>query len=193
MALTNGYLAKVNGAAAAGEQPMIDAFAASTVQIQPSEGAFADGDKTKLNNIEAAADVTDAANVNANLPTKVKDIVMVVSFPGAFDTLTAGQDMLEVHKGMIFEWKNAAATLILAEQVLVANDTGASNGTINVEIGGVAALSSALTLSETEAQGTINTSADDVATGDRVEITNVTNGSNADAEDLTVRLVWRLT
>lgn len=30
-----------------------------------SEGAFADGDKTKLDGIEASADVTDAANVNA--------------------------------------------------------------------------------------------------------------------------------
>jgi len=35
------------------------------VQIQPSEGAFADGDKTKLDGIEAIADVTDTANVTA--------------------------------------------------------------------------------------------------------------------------------
>ena len=32
-------------------------------QVQPSEGAFVDGDKTKLNDIEANADVTDTANV----------------------------------------------------------------------------------------------------------------------------------
>ena len=35
----------------------------SSYQLEPSEGAFADGDKTKLNNIEAGADVTDADNV----------------------------------------------------------------------------------------------------------------------------------
>ncbi|MEL0099312.1 MAG: polymer-forming cytoskeletal protein, partial [Opitutae bacterium] len=35
----------------------------SSYQLQPSEGAFANGDKTKLDGIEAGADVTDAANV----------------------------------------------------------------------------------------------------------------------------------
>jgi len=37
----------------------------STLQVKPSEGAFADGDKTKLDAIEASADVTDAINVAA--------------------------------------------------------------------------------------------------------------------------------
>ena len=37
----------------------------STLQVKPSEGAFADGDKTKLDGIEANADVTDATNVAA--------------------------------------------------------------------------------------------------------------------------------
>lgn len=37
----------------------------STLQVKPSEGAFANGDKTKLDAIEANADVTDATNVNA--------------------------------------------------------------------------------------------------------------------------------
>ena len=37
----------------------------STLQVKPSEGAFADGDKTKLDGIEASADVTDTTNVTA--------------------------------------------------------------------------------------------------------------------------------
>ena len=37
----------------------------STLQVKPSEGAFANGDKTKLDGIEASADVTDTANVTA--------------------------------------------------------------------------------------------------------------------------------
>lgn len=37
----------------------------STLQPKPSEGAFANGDKTKLDGIEASADVTDATNVAA--------------------------------------------------------------------------------------------------------------------------------
>lgn len=38
---------------------------ADSAQQPPAEGAFADGDKTKLNGIEASADVTDATNVAA--------------------------------------------------------------------------------------------------------------------------------
>ena len=41
------------------------AVADTDYQSVPAEGAFADGDKTKLDGIEAGADVTDAANVNA--------------------------------------------------------------------------------------------------------------------------------
>ena len=37
----------------------------STLQVKPTEGAFANGDKTKLDAIEASADVTDATNVTA--------------------------------------------------------------------------------------------------------------------------------
>jgi len=37
----------------------------STLQVKPSEGGFANGDKTKLDAIEASADVTDAANVTS--------------------------------------------------------------------------------------------------------------------------------
>lgn len=38
---------------------------AADIQQPPSEGAFVDGDKTKLDGIEAGADVTDTANVTA--------------------------------------------------------------------------------------------------------------------------------
>ena len=43
----------------------VKAVTISTLQPKPSEGAFANGDKTKLDGIEANADVTDASNVEA--------------------------------------------------------------------------------------------------------------------------------
>lgn len=43
----------------------IKALDTSTLQVKPTEGAFVDGDKTKLDGIETAADVTDATNVDA--------------------------------------------------------------------------------------------------------------------------------
>ena len=39
--------------------------ATGSLQLEPSEGAFANGDKTKLDAIEANADVTDTANVTS--------------------------------------------------------------------------------------------------------------------------------
>jgi hypothetical protein len=45
----------------------IKAVTVSTLQVKPAEGAFVDGDKTKLNTIETNADVTDTANVVAAL------------------------------------------------------------------------------------------------------------------------------
>jgi hypothetical protein len=39
----------------------------SAYQLEPSEGAFVNGDKTKLDGIEASADVTDEANVVSSL------------------------------------------------------------------------------------------------------------------------------
>lgn len=49
----------------AGEAIVFVTAAAEDVQQPPSEGAFADGDKTKLDGIEVSADVTDTANVTA--------------------------------------------------------------------------------------------------------------------------------
>jgi len=48
-----------------GTQALSTISDAATVQLKPSEGAFANGDKTKLNAIEASADVTDTTNVTA--------------------------------------------------------------------------------------------------------------------------------
>ena len=60
----------------------------STLQVKPSEGAFANGDKTKLDAIEALADVTDTANVktalNASLggAASIGDSSDTVTIPG---------------------------------------------------------------------------------------------------------------
>ena len=47
---------------------------ADSAQQPPSEGAFANGDKTKLDGIEASADVTDTANVQSALNNQSLDI-----------------------------------------------------------------------------------------------------------------------
>ena len=54
-----------------------------TLQVKPSEGAFVDGDKTKLDGIETSADVTDVTNVTAAgalMDSEVVNLAQVKSF-----------------------------------------------------------------------------------------------------------------
>src|SRR5210317_998653 len=55
----------------------------SSYQLQPTESAFVDGDKTKLDGIEASADVTDTANVTAAgalMDSEVTNLAQVKAF-----------------------------------------------------------------------------------------------------------------
>ena len=68
----------------------------STLQAKPSEGAFANGDKTKLDAIEASADVTDTANVTsagALMDSELAGLAAVKATTGTF--LTADQSKLD--------------------------------------------------------------------------------------------------
>lgn len=58
-------LAEVKAFAASDYATAAQGAKADSAQQPPSEGPFANGDKTKLDGIEASADVTDATNVNA--------------------------------------------------------------------------------------------------------------------------------
>lgn len=67
---------------------------ADTAQQPPSEGAFANGDKTKLDGIEASADVTDTANVTsagALMDSEVTNLADVKAFnPSDYATSAQG-------------------------------------------------------------------------------------------------------
>ena len=70
--------------------------AGEDIQQPPSEGAFVDGDKTKLDGIEASADVTDTANVTAAgalMDSEVTNLAQVKAFDSA-DYATAAQGTL---------------------------------------------------------------------------------------------------
>jgi hypothetical protein len=63
------------------------------LQAEPSEGAFVDGDKTKLDGIEASADVTDSTNVQAAgalMDSEVTNLAQVKAFDSS-DYATAAQ------------------------------------------------------------------------------------------------------
>ena len=66
---------------------------AGDIQQPPSEGAFVDGDKTKLDGIESGADVTDTANVTAAgalMDSEVTNLAQVKAFDSS-DYATAAQ------------------------------------------------------------------------------------------------------
>ena len=71
---------------------------AATVQLKPSEGAFANGDKTKLNAIEASADVTDTANVTAAgalMDSEVDADIKTLSLPASTTISTFAKTFLD--------------------------------------------------------------------------------------------------
>jgi len=99
-------------------------------QLKPSEWAFADWDKTKLDWIETAADVTDATNVWAAL-TLTGD----VTSSGSMATTIAAWavDVAMLANGTDWElitWDAAGAPAVVAvgtaNQVLTSNGTGAA-------------------------------------------------------------------
>ena len=70
--------------------------ASEDIQQPPSEGAFVDGDKTKLDGIEAGADVTDTANVTAAgalMDSEVTNLAAVKAFDPT-DYATSAQGTL---------------------------------------------------------------------------------------------------
>ena len=67
---------------------------ADSAQQPPIEGAFVDGDKTKLDGIEALADVTDTANVTAAgalMESEITNLAQVKAFDSsAYATAAQG-------------------------------------------------------------------------------------------------------
>ena len=77
-------------------QAPVQAADISGLQAEPAEGAFVDGDKTKLDGIEALADVTDATNVEAAgalMDSEVTNLAQVKAFDST-DYATASQGAL---------------------------------------------------------------------------------------------------
>jgi len=88
----------------------------STIQTILAEGAFVDGDKTKLDGIEASADVTDTANVTAAgalMDSEVTNLADVKSFDPADYAAALGADDNYVTD---------------AEKVVIGNTSGTNTG-----------------------------------------------------------------
>lgn len=72
--------------------------ATGTIQLQPTEGAFVDGDKTKLDGIETSADVTDTANVTAAgalMDSEVDADIKTLSLPANTTISTFGASLID--------------------------------------------------------------------------------------------------
>lgn len=99
-------------------------------QLQPSEGAFADGDKTKLDGIEASADVTDATNVTAAgaiMDSEVTNLAQVKAFDSA-DYATAA------HTHAVNDLSDVTITSASNEDVIKFDGTSFVNGQVSVDV-----------------------------------------------------------
>jgi hypothetical protein len=102
----------------------------SSYQLQPAEGAFVDGDKTKLDGIEASADVTDATNVEAAgalMDNEVTNLAEVKAFSSA-DYATA------THTHAIDDLSDVTITSAQTEDVIKFNGTSFVNGQVSVDV-----------------------------------------------------------
>ena len=88
---------------------------ADSAQQPPIEGAFVDGDKTKLDGIEALADVTDTANVSAAgalMESEVTNLAQVKAFDSSeYATAAQGISDSSLQDASVF----ATAARVLAE------------------------------------------------------------------------------
>jgi len=92
------YAQAIQRANHTGTQPLSTISDASTVQLKPSEGAFANGDKTKLDAIEASADVTDTTNVTAAgalMDSEVDADIKTLSLPASTTISTFAKTFLD--------------------------------------------------------------------------------------------------
>lgn len=92
----------------------------STLQPKPSEGAFANGDKTKLDGIEASADVTDATNVAAAGALMKTATVNTNANPAA--SAADSGEYFYITSGTF----TLPASTSVGEQYVVLNNTGSS-------------------------------------------------------------------
>ena len=70
----------------------------TSYQLKPAEGAFVDGDKNKLDGIEAGADVTDTANVTAAgalMDSEVDADIKTLSLPASTTISTFGATLVD--------------------------------------------------------------------------------------------------
>lgn len=111
---------------------------ADTAQQPPSEGAFVDGDKTKLDGIETGADVTDPANVTAAgalMDSEVTNLAAVKSFNPA-DYVQPGDDADTLGSGAATDgqvltadgaggaaWEDAGGGLVPLSKSVVSSST----------------------------------------------------------------------
>ena len=111
----------------------------STLQVKPSEGAFADGDKTKLDGIEASADVTDTTNVTAagavmdseltsEASVKAIDQGLATSDSPTFVGLTLTGNLEVQGTTTTID----STTIDLGDNILAVNGTGAALGGLHV-------------------------------------------------------------
>ena len=97
----------------------------STLQVKPSEGAFVDGDKTKLNSIETNADVTD----NANVITALNNIASVAEGDILYFN---GTNWVRLAKGTDNQVLTATATTINWEAAASGDVVGPASSTDSV-------------------------------------------------------------
>jgi len=136
---------------------------ADSAQQPPSEGAFVDGDKTKLDGIESGADVTDTANVTAAgalMDTEVDADIKTLSLPANTTISSFGKTLVDDANAAAARTTLGLGSIATLSSIDISSNTNLTAGT------GVTLTGDTLSIGQDVATNANVTFANITATGD---------------------------
>lgn len=161
-------------------------------QLEPSEGAFADGDKTKLDGIEANAEVNNISDVNATDLTDGSDTTLH-THDGRYYTETETNALLDavVEPLALFSFNGSLGSVGFRQEIdeggIVGSLTRSGVGDYDVTITGITA-NAIITIGSTQWQARLDPAN---STNNLRIITRDQSGTIVDADWVAI-VIWRL-
>ena len=142
---------------------------ADSAQQPPAEGAFADGDKTKLDGIEAGADVTDTANVTAAgalMDSEVDADIKTLSLPANTTISAFGKTLVDDADAAAARTTLGLGSIATLNSIDISSNTNLGTGTGVTLTGDTLSIGQSVGTSDSVTFGGVTVNGDALVTGD---------------------------